>query len=152
MFENWAERVANARYSNSVPAGSVQREDQGAEMRDKPGNPVPHPDDYMVVTLTIEFRAKLNPEVEDPPPFDMTELEYTPPTDEAADYLEKVINAIRQRRLYGFMVQEIAESAVGAGDWIEKTTAEVLAEARAHGEEQTIEKRSPNETDSLRDE
>jgi DMSO/TMAO reductase YedYZ molybdopterin-dependent catalytic subunit len=116
-------------------------------MRDKPGNPMPHPDDYMVVTLTIEFRAKLNPEVEDPLPFEMTELEYTPPTDEAAAYLEEVINAIRQRRLYGFMVQEIAESAVSAGDWIEKTTAEVIAEAGAHGEEQTTEKRSPNETD-----
>jgi hypothetical protein len=116
-------------------------------MSEKPKKPMPHPDDFMVVTVSLEFRAKLNPEVEDPPPFDMTGLEYTPPKGEAADYLEKVVNAIRERRLYGFMVQEIAESAVGAGDWVEKPIAEALAEARAHEEEQTTGKRSPNVTD-----
>jgi hypothetical protein len=116
-------------------------------MSKKAETPVPHPDDLMVVTVSLEFRAKPNPEVEDPPPLDMIELEYTPLRGEAADYLEKVVNAIRERRLYGFMMQEFAESAVGAGDWIEKTTAEVLAEARAHGEEQTTEKSSPNVTD-----
>jgi hypothetical protein len=30
------------------------------------------------------------------------------------------------------MVQEIAENAVGAGDWIKKTDAEVLAGARGN--------------------
>ena len=120
-------------------------------MSEKPEKPMPHPDDLMVVTVSLEFRAKPNPEVEDPPLFDTTALEYTPPAGEAAEYLEKVVNAIRERRLYGFMVQDFAESAVGAGDWIEKTTAEVLAEARAHGEEQTAEKRSPNVTDRRRD-
>jgi hypothetical protein len=114
---------------------------------DEPERPVPHPDDFMIVTVSLEFRAKPNPEVGDLPPFDMTELEYTPPAGETADYLQKVVNAIRERRLYGFMVQDFAESAVGAGDWIEKTTAEVLAEARAHGEEQTAEKRSQDVTD-----
>jgi hypothetical protein len=118
---------------------------------DEPEKPVPHPDDFMIVTVSLEFRAKPNPEVGDPPPFDMTELEYTPPAGETADYLQKVANAIRERRLYGFMVQDFAESAVGAGDWIEKTTAEVLAEARAHGEEQTAEKRSQDATDRRAD-
>ena len=116
-------------------------------MTEKPEKPVPHPDDFMVVTVSLEFRAKPNPEVGDPPQFDTTALEYTPPAGEAADYLQKVVNAIRERRLYGFMVQDFAESAVGAGDWIEKTIAEVLAEVRAHGEEQTAEKRSPNVAD-----
>ena len=97
-------------------------------MREKP---MRHPDDFMVVTVSLEFRAKLNPEVKDPPPFDLTEVEYTPPKEEAADYLENVVNAIRAKRLYGFMVQEIAESAVGAGDWIEKSIEEVIAEATA---------------------
>jgi hypothetical protein len=48
---------------------------------------------------------------------------------DAADYLEKVIGAIRERRLYGFMLQEQAECAVGAGQWIKKTIEEVVAEA-----------------------
>ena len=111
----------------------------------KPKKPMPHPDDFMVVSVSLEFRAKLNPEVEDPPPFDMTALEYTPPTGEAADYLQRVVNAIRERRLYGFMVQEIAESAVGAGDWIEKTTEEILAEASAQWEKGDVKATSPNE-------
>src|SRR5438477_239311 len=36
--------------------------------------------------------------------------------------------AIRERRLYGLMLQEQAESAVGAGQWIKKTIEEVIAE------------------------
>jgi hypothetical protein len=103
-------------------------------MSEKPEKLVPHPDDFMIVTVSLGFRAKPNPEVEDPPPFDLTELEYTPPAGEAADYLQSVVNAIRERRLYGFMMQEFAESAVGAGDWIEKTIEEVIAEARTEND------------------
>jgi hypothetical protein len=58
----------------------------------------------------------------------------TPPNEEAADYLENVVNAIRERRLFGFMMQESAESAVAAGDWIEKTIEEVIAEARTEND------------------
>jgi hypothetical protein len=43
------------------------------------------------------------------------------------------VSAIRERRLYGFMVQDATEAAVGARESIEKTTEEVFAEARAHG-------------------
>jgi hypothetical protein len=90
-----------------------------------------HPDDLMVVGISLAFRAKPNPEVDDPPPFDMIEMEETFRAADAADYLEKVVSAIRGRRLYGFMQQECAESAVGAGDWIERTIEDVIAEATA---------------------
>jgi hypothetical protein len=103
-------------------------------MSEKPIKPIPHPDDFMVVTLSLEFRAKPNPEVEDPLPFELSASEYTPPNVEAADYLEKVVNAIRERRLFGFMMQESAESAVAAGDWIEKPIEEVIAETRTEND------------------
>jgi hypothetical protein len=96
-----------------------------------PKKPMPHPDDFMVVTVGLAFQAKLNPEVEDPMPFDAIGMEETFAAADAADYLEKVVSAIRERRLYGFMSQEQAESAVGAGDWIEKTIEDVIAEATA---------------------
>ena len=104
-------------------------------MSEKPRKPLPHPDDFMVVTLSLEFRAKPNPEVEDPLPFELSASKYTPPNEEAADYLSKVVNAIRERRLFGFMMQEGAESAVAAGDWIEKTTEEIIAEAKAENDD-----------------
>ena len=47
---------------------------------------------------------------------------------------------IRERRLYGFMLQEHAESAVGARDRIEKTIEDVIAEATA----KTVDERSAN--------
>jgi hypothetical protein len=85
----------------------------------------PHPDDFIVVSVNLAFRAKLNPEVDDPPPFDVTGMESTFVAADGANYLEKVVSAIRERRLYGFMLQEQAEVAVGAGQWIEKTIDEV---------------------------
>jgi hypothetical protein len=85
----------------------------------------------MVVGISLAFQAKTNPEVEDPQPFDAMEIEETFRAADAADYLEKVVSAIRERRLYGFMQQECAECAVGARDWSEKTPAEVIAEAAA---------------------
>jgi hypothetical protein len=91
----------------------------------------PHPDDFIVVSVNLAFRAKLNPEVDDPPPFDVTGMESTFAAADGANYLEKVVSAIRERRLYGFMLQEQAESAVGAGQWIEKPIDEVIAEATA---------------------
>jgi hypothetical protein len=100
-------------------------------MAKKTERPAPHPDDFMVVSVGLAFQAKQNPDVDDPPPFDATEIEETFRAADAADYLEKLVGAIRERRLYGFMLQEQAESAVGAGDWIEKTIEEVIAEATA---------------------
>jgi hypothetical protein len=109
-------------------------------MAKKTERPAPHPDDFMVVALSLAFQAKLNPEVDDPPPFDATEIEETFRAADAADYLEKVVSAIRERRLYGFMLQEQAESAVGAGQWIEKSIEEVFAEATA----ENVHPRLPN--------
>jgi hypothetical protein len=100
-------------------------------MAKKTKRAAPHPDDFMVVGISLAFHAKPNPEVEGPQPFDVTEMAETFRAADAADYLEKVIGAIRERRLYGFMQQECAESAVGARDWIEKTSAEIMAEATA---------------------
>ena len=98
-------------------------------MTKKTKRPEPHPDDYMIVAVSLVFQAKLNPEVDDPPPFDAIETEQTFAAADAADYLEKVIGAIRERRLYGFMLQEQAEAAVGARQWNKKTIEEIVAEA-----------------------
>jgi hypothetical protein len=100
-------------------------------MAKKTDRPAPHPDDFMIVAVSLAFQAKLNPEVDDPPLFDVSELEESFTAANAADYLEKVVGAIRERRLYGFMLQKQAEIAVGAGDWIEKTFEEIIADARA---------------------
>ena len=104
-------------------------------MAEKTGKPEPHPDDFMVVSVSLEFRLKPNPEVSDPQAFDVTEMQDTMAAAEAADYLERLASAARERRRYGFMVQEAAESAVGARQWIEKTIEEVLAEARGRRDE-----------------
>lgn len=120
-------------------------------MAKKIGRPEPHPDDFMTVTISLEFRAKLNPKASDPPPFDTTAVELALPAAEAANYLEKVLNAIRERRLYGFMLQDAAESHVGAGEWIKKTTDDLIAEARAQQERESAEQDSPNALDLRRD-
>jgi hypothetical protein len=98
-------------------------------MKEKLAKPVPHPDDFVTVTICLTFQAKLNPDDDDPPPFHMTEIEETFRAADAADFLEKVVGATRERRLYGFMLQEQAECAVGAGQWIKKTIEEIVAEA-----------------------
>jgi hypothetical protein len=97
-------------------------------MAKKTERPELHPDDFMVVSVNLAFRAKLNPEVDDAPSFNVTAVEETRRAADAADYLEKVVSAIRERRLYGFMLQEQAESAIGAGHWIDKTTEKAIAE------------------------
>jgi hypothetical protein len=88
-----------------------------------------HADDFMVVSVGLTFQAKPSPDDDDPPPLHTTAIEDTFTPADAPDYLEKVIAAIRERRLYGFMLQEQAESAVGAGQWIKQTIEEVVAEA-----------------------
>src|ERR1700737_4443493 len=102
-------------------------------MAKKTERPTQHPDDLMAVSICLTFQAKRNPDDDDddPPPLHTTAIEETFRAADAADFLEKVVGAIRERRLYGFMLQEQAESAVGAGDWIEKTIEEVIAEATA---------------------
>jgi hypothetical protein len=109
-------------------------------MAKKTERPVPHPDDFMVVTVALAFQAKLNPEVEDPMPLDAIGIEETFAAADAADYLEKVVSAVRERRLYGLMLQEQAESAVGARDWIEMTFEDIMAEAAA----ENVDERSTN--------
>ena len=109
-----------------------------------------HPDDLMVVSVCLAFQAKLNPDDEDPLPFDATEFEQSYGARDAGDYLEKVLVAIRERRLYGFFQQEMAHSAVSGGQWVAKTTQEVMAEATAENGAlrlpnlQTIKRRTEN--------
>jgi hypothetical protein len=109
-------------------------------MAKKTERPAPHPDDFMFVAVRLAFQAKVNPDVDEPPPFDATEIEQTFGAADAADYLERVVVAIRERRLYGFLQQELAESAVGAGQWIQKPIEEIIAEARA----ENVDVRLPN--------
>jgi hypothetical protein len=92
---------------------------------------VPHPDDLIVVGIYFAFQAKLNPNIDDPMPLYAPEIEQTFEAAEAADYLDKVTNAIRERRLFGFLFQGQGESAVGSGEWIARPAEEVIAEARA---------------------
>jgi hypothetical protein len=98
-------------------------------MAKKTERPTQHPDDLMAVSICLTFQAKLNPADDDPPPLHGIAIEETFTAADAADYLEKVIGAIRERRLYGFMLQEQGECAVAAGQWIKKTIEEVVAEA-----------------------
>jgi hypothetical protein len=98
-------------------------------MAKKKERPTQHPDDLMAVSICLAFQAKLNPDDDGPPPLHTTAVEETLTAADAADYLEKVVAAIRERRLYGFMLQEHAESAVGAKRWIKQTIEEVVAEA-----------------------
>jgi hypothetical protein len=79
--------------------------------------------------IYFAFQAKLNPIIDDPTPLHAPEIEQTFKAAEAADYLDKVSDAIRERRLFGFLVQQQAESAVGAGEWIARPVEEVIAEA-----------------------
>jgi hypothetical protein len=99
-------------------------------MAKKTERPTQHPDDLMAVSICLTFQGKRNPDGDDdPPPLHTTAVEETFTAADAADYLEKAVGAIRERRLYGFMLQEQAESAVGAGQWIKQTIEEVVAEA-----------------------
>ena len=98
-------------------------------MAKKTERPTSHPDDLMAVSICLTFQAKLNPDDDNPPPLHTTALEETFDAADAADYLEKVVSAIRARRLYGFLLQEQAESAVCARQWIKQTIEEVVAEA-----------------------
>ena len=95
--------------------------------------------------MALDFQAKFNPKADDPPPFDSMEFQTTLSAADAADYLESVVRAIRERRLYGFMVQSCAENPVGAGEWIEKTPREILAES--YGDELKTEQKLSRDGD-----
>jgi hypothetical protein len=110
------------------------------QMSQKSVKSIKHPDDFMVVSVSLQFQAKHNPDVADPQPLDFTELENTFLAADAAEYLEKVLAAIRDRRLYGFATQEIAEVPIASGDWIAMTTDDLFAARR---EESDMESSPP---------
>ena len=90
-----------------------------------------HPDDMMAISVCLTFQAKLNPDDDDPPPIPAPEIEETFRAADATEFLEQVIDAIRARCLFGFLMQQQAQCAVGAGQWVEKTIEEIIAEAKA---------------------
>ena len=117
-------------------------------MVEKEKRPAPHPDDFMTVTLGLYFQAKLNPKANEPPTLELTGFVSTQEASNAADYLEDIARAIRERRLYGLMAQKAAESAVGAGEWIEKTAAERFTATRGN-EDKAGQKSSLKDTDDV---
>ena len=80
---------------------------------------IPHPDDFIEVHATLKFRAKVNPEATDPAPVVWTDVGIELSAAHAADFLEDVVRATRERRLYGFMLQYSAEGQ--ADDWLKGT-------------------------------
>jgi hypothetical protein len=101
----------------------------------------PHPDDFMSITIALAFQAKAKRANE--PPLGVTETEITLPACEAADYLDGVLKAIRERRLYAHMLAEAAESHILAGQWLGLTMKEIIAEARARSKQERREPRLP---------
>jgi hypothetical protein len=90
----------------------------------------PHPDDFMLIQIGFDFRAKENPANAEPwPVHGPTGIEVCrQANEETAKWLEEIARAIRERRLYGFMAQFCAETPVETGAWIEKSLSEALAE------------------------
>ena len=121
-------------------------------MAKKQKKAAPHPDDFMVVSVALEFQAKLSPAVTDPPSLETVSVELCLGAADAAHHIEKVLNAIRERRLYGLMVQEAAESAVGAGQWVRKTRKEILADMMADRSTGNSEPNSPQSPSHAEDE
>lgn len=113
--------IAKPSRKNAEPEGKH-------EMAKKANAPQPRPDDFMVVSVKLEFRAKLKSS--DAPPLDTVSTELALLTEAASVYLEQVIGAIRERRLYGFMQQDAAEAHVGTGQWVKMSTEDPFARAR----------------------
>ena len=93
-----------------------------------------HPDEMMTVSVSLDFRSEINPDVEDPPPLDTIGVRFTFSAANAIPYLEEVLAAIRGRRLFGFMAQAAAINAVRAGEWIPEKTENSGAKKAADNE------------------
>jgi hypothetical protein len=93
-------------------------------------------DDFMHVTIELSFQAKTNPGLKDKgDDIDqcdgITDYAVTLPADnETVELLQKIIDAINDRRLYGFMQQERADACCDGGQWIEKTVQDIADENR----------------------
>jgi hypothetical protein len=96
---------------------------------------ISHPDDFMVVRIGLELRARSNPNVENPAGLETIMHERVLGAARAADYVERVLGAIRDRRLYGLMMQLAAESSVGASEWVAMEVHDSIAEIHAHRSE-----------------
>ena len=131
QFETSTLTIVHTQIATKTPnRHTTKRESIGKWLRKRNGRP------SIRTTLwpyqyASRFKRSEIQEDDDPPPLHTTAIEETFAAADAADYLEKVVGAIRERRLYGFMLQEQAESAVGAGQWIKQTIEEVVAEATA---------------------
>lgn len=76
--------------------------------------PPVHIDDLMCITVEIELRAKGNVDG-----FHCGTAGCMPAS-ECVEYLETVIKAIKERRLYGWVCQESAQAAVETGEFVEE--------------------------------
>lgn len=96
----------------------------------KKNKSIPHPDDFMVVRIALEMRAKPNPDFDDPSDLGIIAHERVLAASRAEDYVVQVLNAIRDRRLYGLMAQSGAQSSVGSREWIGVEVDDLEAEIR----------------------
>lgn len=90
-------------------------------------------DDFMLVTIELNFSAKNNPDGDGDDDFDqlsgISQYVTTLGSDEdTAAFLERIAKAIRERRLYGLMQQERADACCDGGQWIEKTAQDLADE------------------------
>jgi hypothetical protein len=98
-------------------------------MKKKAEQPVSHPDDLIVVGIRFSFQAKENPDGDDRLPLPAVDIEQTFEAPDSVEFLDEVVAAIRDRRLFGFIMQERANTAVSSGDWVKKTFKEMISES-----------------------
>jgi len=88
-----------------------------------------HPDDFMSVTISIDFDAKANPMNPDTEKMIPLSMQFTLPANEISEDLQDILDAIEERRLYGFVCQRCAQMNIEVGEWVEKSFADKVAEA-----------------------
>lgn len=96
---------------------------------------IPHPDDFMVVTISLEIRAKTNPDFDDPSDVGIIAHKRVLAASRVEEFLAQVLSAVRERRLYGLMAQAAAESSVGSGEWIATEINDLMADIRTRSSE-----------------
>ena len=95
---------------------------------------IPHPDNFMVLDIGLKFRGKLGPNIEDAPALEISHRRVLAAS-RAEQFLERVLSAVRERRLYGLAAQAIAESSVGAGEWVAVEITDLMADMQTYSSE-----------------
>src|ERR1700749_583842 len=79
------------------------QEEKEFHMKKKAEQPVSHPDDLIVVGIRFSFQAKENPDGDDRLPLPAVDIEQTFEARDSVEFLDEVVAAIRDRRLFGFI-------------------------------------------------